>query len=92
MLLGRRSHTVGDTIKYTVDYCHWLARGDTVASVTVTSDDEDFVISNAAEHDNKVVFFGSGGTVGTTVTVTVEATTSRDEIKRDTIKFNIVAQ
>ncbi len=91
MLLARRSHTVGNRRRYTVNYCSWLNEGDTVASGTAVSSSLTATVDGVATGNNKLVFFVNAGVLNETFTVSVQVTTSRGEVKNDTIEFAVLA-
>lgn len=93
--LGRKVHGAGDTIRYTIEYDQWLlpgeslkppctvvlAPGSTVSDVTVSG--------VAILPSNEVVFVLSGGSANEVFTLNVQATSSRDEVKNNTMEFFI---
>ncbi len=99
MKLARKPHTVGDRIRYEIDYSNWLAEGDTLvdtdpSDVTVvvsTEGIDDVTISDVQVMTQHLYFFVEGGSEGETFTVTVTITDSRGEVAIDTIDFFVVA-
>lgn len=97
-MLGRKSHTAGNAIWYGVDYSEWLEQGVTLASGTVALNSEftatvtDVTISSVSvTASNHLVFKMTGGSVDEVFTLDVQGTTSRGEIKNDTLEFFVIA-
>lgn len=91
MQLGKASHTVGNRIKYTIDYREWLDDGVTVSAGVVTSSSTTATINGTAAVDNRIIFFVNGGVLAETFTVSIQMTDSKGEIKNDTMAFTVVA-
>lgn len=98
MLLGQKAHTAGNTIRYEIDYENWLDDGVTLTAATVVLDPaftatvKDITITGVVTQlGNKVVFVMAGGSVNENFTLDVQVTDSRNEVKKDTLGFNIVA-
>ncbi len=92
MLLGSKQHTAGDTRRWIIDYSRWLDNPTNIVSATVTSSSTSCTITPPATVLGKeVIFFLSGGTVGETLTVSIAMTDSDTNVKKDTIKFTVVA-
>jgi len=96
MVLGQKSHTAGDTIRYLVDYTRWLDEGISLTAVTIAlapGSPADVTLSGAlllTQH-NRVAFVITGGSVNENFTVAVQITDSRNEVKNDTCLFTVVA-
>lgn len=97
MLLGQKSHTAGDTIRYITDYTRWLEDGVSLVSAVVTIDPttprSDITISGVTlltEH-NRVAFVLAGGSLNEIFTLDIQAVDTRGEIKNDTMQFTVVA-
>jgi hypothetical protein len=99
MILGQKAHTAGDTIRYIVNYTDWLEDGVSLTAGTVVLDPlftatvRDITISGVTvltEH-NKVAFVMAGGSVNENFTLDVQITDSRNEVKNDTLLFQVVA-
>jgi len=92
MILGSKLHTAGDTKRWRIDYSKWLENPANIVSATVTSSSTSCTITPPAIVLGKeVIFFLTGGTVGETLTVSIVMTDSDTNVKRDTIKFTVVA-
>lgn len=93
MLLGSKTHTQGDTRRWTVSYDRWLANTATVKSCTVTSSSTTCTIGTPAPTvlGNDVVFFLTGGSLNEQLTVSLAMTDSFSNVKHDTISFVCVA-
>jgi len=95
MNLGRKSFTIGNTRRYSVNYQDWLAEGCTLASGTatmLTPGITDIVITSVAVAPSGRLYFTlAGGSANEIFTVAVSITDSRGEVKNDTCNFNCVA-
>src|ERR1035437_8833113 len=89
--------TVGNKIRFRLDYSEWLEDGSPVASgsaalVAVVPPVTDVVVSAiSVDAQGHLVFFIAGGSVNEVFTIAVQGVTSRGEIKNDTISFSCVA-
>lgn len=97
-LLGRKSHTAGNTTIYAVDYTDWLEEGVTLnasavtLSAAFTATVTDVTISAVTRTpSNQITFKLAGGSLNETFTLDVQATDTRGEIKKDTCGFLVVA-
>lgn len=98
MLLGRKTHTAGNSILYSVDYSNWLLEGESLVSGTVelsadfTATVTDIAISEVrVTPSNDLVFRLAGGSANETFTLDVAIVNSRGEDKNDTVGFDVVA-
>ena len=92
MILASLVHTVGDTTRWVVDYSCYLDNTATIQSVTITSSSISCMVQPSPTIAGyQVIFFLTGGTVGESVTVSVQMHDSFNEIKNDTISFQVVA-
>lgn len=92
--LGRKSFTVGNTTRYSVDYSQWLDEGVTLVSGTavVSPAVADIMISAVSVAPSGRLYFTlHGGSLNETFTIAVSITDSRGEVKNDTCNFNCVA-
>ena len=94
MLLGRKTHTAGNSILYSVDYSMWLLEGESLASGTVALTAGVTATVTISEvrvtPSNELVFRMEGGVADETFTLDVAIVNSRDEEKNDTVGFDIV--
>lgn len=96
-VLGRKQHTAGNTIRYAVDYSLWLDDGDTITGGVVTKDAASAAITDmtigavTVTPSQHLVFTVQGGSVNETLTIDVQATNSRGEVKKDTAILTVVA-
>lgn len=91
MQLAKASHTVGNRIRFIIDYSDWLDDGVTVSAGAVTSSSTTATINGTLAIDNKVLFYVNGGVLAETFTVSIQMTDSKGEIKNDTMAFTVVA-
>lgn len=102
MKLGSKSHTVGNVIRYEVDYSPWLEDGRTLLtsafSAAMISDPDtgalppaDVTIANVSVTATHLYFFVEGGSLNETFTVQVQVKDTLNEIDICTILFNVVA-
>lgn len=92
MLLGSKSHTVGDTKVWTVDFSRWLANTATIQTITVTSSSTTCTISPApVVLGQQIQFILTGGVLGETPTVSLKMVDSFGNTKNDTIAFCVLA-
>ena len=91
MLLGSKTHTVGDTRRWIVDYSRWLDNTATIKSVAVSSSSITCTTDAGQVKGQEIIFNVMGGTLGETCTVTLTMTDSFNNVKKDTIKFTVVA-
>lgn len=94
MRVGRFKKGAADRKRYVVDYADWLDVAETVMAVTSAGNNlvDAFYIDGVLINTGgkEVIFYASGGVVGTTYTVTITATTSMGQIKRDTVEIDII--
>ena len=98
MLIGTRSHTAGNKIRYTVDYSSWLDTGATLSTVLnacsvalAAPAPADVTLSGLQVNADHLYFFVAGGSVSEAFTVNVTVTDSRGEIDVATIGFSVIA-
>lgn len=85
--IANNPHTVGNRIRYSLDYSIWLPDGVSVTSATVVSSSTTCTVDTITFPDNKVFFFLNGGKLAEVLIVTVSMTDSKGEIKLDTMRF-----
>jgi hypothetical protein len=90
-LLHSKSHTAGDTRRYTVDYSDWLDNPATITQCTALSSSADCTVNNTRVLGEEVVFFLAGGVQGEQLTVLMTMSDTDGNIKNDTIAFTVVA-
>lgn len=92
MALARKSHAVGNSTRYVIDYSEWLPHGVTITTATVTSPSAtltvDRVTVGASGH---VYFYVNGGALGETADLAVHVVDSISETKNDIVTVNVVA-
>jgi hypothetical protein len=91
MLLGSKTHTVGDTKQWTIDYDRWLDNAATIQTITAVSSSTTCTVSVPTILGHQVRFLVSGGTLNETCTVTLTMTDSFGNVKKDTLAFTVVA-
>lgn len=94
MLLGRKTHTAGNSILYSVDYSNWLQEGESLVSGTVALTAGVTATVTISEvrvtPSNDLVFRMAGGSADETFTLDVSIVNSRGEDKNDTVGFDVV--
>jgi hypothetical protein len=90
-LLGSKSHTAGDTRRWTIRYGDWLANTATIETVDIVSSSSTCTVGTATILGTDVEFLLSGGTVGERTTVTLTMTDDLGNVKNDTVVFTVVA-
>ena len=75
-------------LDYEFDWSLWLATDETIASKTVTV--TGVTLDSSPNDDTSVVAWVSGGTAGTTATVSCEITTSANRTDERTITLRVV--
>lgn len=91
-LLYRKTQQVGDRIRYTVECDSWLARDETLTSVTATVDAGPAICDGIVLHHTGRAFhyFVSGGSLNDQFNVIFAQNTTRGELRYDHVQFNIV--
>jgi hypothetical protein len=90
-ILASKSHTEGDTRRWTVSYDDWLDNAAEIEQIDVQSSSVTCTISDPQVLGREIIFFLNGGMQGETFTVTLTMTDSFGNIKHDTLKFTVVA-
>jgi len=93
MVLGSKTHTIGDTKRWVVEYDRWLDNTAVIQNISVTSPSTTCTIGTPAPtfQGSDVIFFLTGGALGETFSVALQMTDSFGNIKHDTIAFTVVA-
>lgn len=90
--LGQRRHTLGNAIRYILDYSGFLEEDMTLTTTSVTCPSLDVTISAVTVNpDQTVSFLLAGGVLNEVFTVTIQTHDSRSEIATDTADFLVVA-
>jgi hypothetical protein len=90
-MTGSKTHTVGATARWIVDYCKWLANTAQLTAVQATSSSLTLTVSNVTYEGSMVIFFLKGGALGETATLTLTITDTFGNIQPDTLSFTVVA-
>jgi hypothetical protein len=91
MILGSRTHTAGDVIRWVVNYDYWLDNAATVEQIDITSNSATCTVGNISILGREIVFFLSGGIVNEQVVLSLVMTDNLGNIKNDSIAFTVVA-
>lgn len=91
MPVASKRHTVGDTRKWTVDYERWLDNTVDIETVDVQSSSTTCTIQSSSILGDTVVFFLTGGSLGETLTVSLQMTDTAGNVKNDVIAFTVVS-
>ncbi|HEX6825733.1 MAG TPA: hypothetical protein VF077_05385 [Nitrospiraceae bacterium] len=91
MILGSKTHTVGDTKLWRVTYDRWLDNTATITAATVVSSSTTCTVTTPTVLGREVTFYLNGGDPGETLTLSIRMTDSLGNIKNDTILFTVVA-
>jgi hypothetical protein len=96
VLLASKSHGVGNTRRWEVDYCRWVENTGSITNFTVTSSSTSMTIGTGSLAPSILgfvcVFYTVGGNLGEAPTVTLTMTDSFGNVKIDTVGFTVVAQ
>ncbi len=91
MRVGKFRKAPADRKRYVVDYADWLNDNELVETVAATGNVEDdaFYVDGYVVDPNgkEVIFFVSGGVTGAQYDVTINVTTSLQQIKEDFVTF-----
>lgn len=91
MSVGSITKRSADSLNYTFDFSQWLASGDSVASATWTVPSGLTQVSSSTTSTTAVVKI-SGGTVGTSYTITCAMTTTvSTETKTETFTIRVIS-
>jgi len=85
-----KQHTLGNVIRWKVNYTRWLDRAATIVSAQVTSSSTTCTVSQTIVQGDDIIFYLSGGTSGETLTVSVAMVDNVGETKNDAIKFTVI--
>lgn len=97
MRLGRYVKSPDEAKRYSVEYVDWLDTGEYLQSVTFeispisTGGELYAVAANIGASATKFIFFVTGGTENIDYEITVQVTTTGNQIKEDTILFSVRA-
>ena len=91
MLLRSDTHTIGDVIRWRVNYKRWLDNSASISVGAVSSSSATLTVSNVSVHGFEIIFFVSGGALNETATLTLTMTDSFGNVKHDTINLTVVA-
>lgn len=96
MNLGRYPKAPGDRKRYVVDYVDWLDVSESITAVEAVAPantDNFYVDGSLISNDGKsTVFYVSGGIEGTAYTVDLTIYTDRQQIKTDTVTFEVTSR
>jgi len=98
-MLGRRTHTAGNSTRYAIEYSDWLLPGESLLSATIvmnadfTATVTDVTITDiAVTPSHQVTFKLNGGSVDEIFTLDVQTTTQNPtEVKNDQLSFTVVS-
>jgi hypothetical protein len=92
MKLASRTHTIGDTTLWTVDYSGWLEHGVTIANLLLTCTDTSVTLGSPIISDgNRGKFTVAGGTLNQSFTIVLVMQDSKGGVKNDSIDFSVVS-
>jgi hypothetical protein len=97
MLIGKKFHTAGNSIRYEIDYSEWLERGRTLnpascaAVLEPGSTVTDVTVDQLSVTPSKLYFFVTGGSINEVFTVQATGVDSIGETVIDTVQFTGVA-
>lgn len=89
-LLGRKRHTAGARLRYTVDYSDWLETGERLTGVAVVSSSATAIVEAISNQPTQIRFYLDGGIVGEEMLVSLTVTDSIGQIKLDAAQFLVV--
>jgi hypothetical protein len=91
MLLASRTHTAGDTKRWSVSYDRWLDNTAEIETIDIQSSSTTCTVNAPQILGHDVIFFLTGGTLNERVTLTLTMTDDLGNVKHDTIAFTVVA-
>lgn len=87
-VIGKFAKTPAERKRFTIDYTDWLAVGETISSITFTSEPNTgtpAVVDSSAISSPTVVVFISGGDDGVSYDILCTMHTSLGQVKEDEI-------
>jgi hypothetical protein len=90
-LLGSKTHTSGDTKRWTVNYDCWLANSATIEQIDIQSNSTTCTVGDISILGRDIIFFLTGGVVNEQVTLSLVMTDNLGNVKNDTVSFVVVA-
>ena len=91
MLQASKSHTAGNTIRWRLDYKHWLDNAADIVTMNITSSSPTLSAGQIQILGKHLYFFLIGGNVGEQATISLAMTDNFGETKRDTLQITVVA-
>ena len=91
MLQASKSHTAGNTIRWRLDYKHWLDNAADIVTINITSSSPTLTIGQIQILGKHLYFFLIGGNVGEQATVTLSMIDNFGNKKLDTLQITVVA-
>jgi hypothetical protein len=96
MPLGKFLKTPVEVKRYSIEYDEWLDTGEYISNITfqiVSQNTGTLVVApNTVQQNAKaLVFFVSGGNAGQNYEVALTMTTTGNQVKQDTITFQVKA-
>lgn len=89
-MLGTKLKDPADVLDYDISYEDWITDDDTITTVaTSVSPTGALAVDSVSVSSPDVKVWVSGGTAGSTYTVTVTASTSGGRIKEETFKIRV---
>jgi len=90
MILGSKTHTAGDTVRWKVDYDRALDNAAEITGMQISSSSTSLGVTNIQLLGRHIYFLLSGGNVNEQVVLTLAMTDNFGETERDTIHYTVV--
>jgi len=90
MLLGSKTHTAGNAIRWRIEYKYWLDNAADIQTMNISSSSSTLTIGAIQILGKHLYFFLLGGTVGEQATLTLTMTDNLGNVKKDTVQFTVL--
>jgi hypothetical protein len=85
-----KQHTLGNVIRWKVNYTRWLDKAANIVSAQVSSSSATCTVSGMAVQGDDIIFYLNGGAANETLTVALVMNDNNGNKKNDAIKFTVV--
>lgn len=76
-------------LDYEMDWSAWLEDGETISAVEITSPDGALTVTNASTANGKVLWRLAGGVANIDYTITVQITTSSEQVDHRSVRIPV---
>jgi hypothetical protein len=84
-----KQHTLGNIIRWKVNYTRWLDKAANIVSAQVSSSSLTCTVSGTTVQGDDVIFYLNGGAANETLTVALVMNDNNGNKKNDAIKFTV---